>query len=289
MNNTFKTLVFLSILTSMFVFAGLSLGGTTGAILALFFAALVNFFSYWYSASIVLAMYGAKELSEQESPHIHSMVEETAKKAGIPKPKIFLAPLRQPNAFATGRNPEHGTICFTYGILEALDKEELEGVIAHELSHIKNKDILIVSIVATIAGALTLLARFSFYFGYLFPSKEKGNVIGSLLSILFLVIVTPLVALLLQLAISRSREYLADSTGAAITGNPIGLANALKKLEHFAAKIPLPGDNSNRATAQLFIVNPFEKGFFTSIFSTHPPLEKRVEKLSALAHHKGEQ
>ncbi|MBI4045043.1 MAG: zinc metalloprotease HtpX [Candidatus Diapherotrites archaeon] len=283
MDNNIKTVFFLSALTGLLVFAGFFLGGELGAVIALFFAGAINFFSYWFSDRIVLAMYGAQELKESEAQNIHAMVERLAKNAGIPKPRIFLAPINQPNAFATGRDPKHGVICFTYGILQALDKEELEGVTAHELGHIKNRDILIVSIVATLAGALALIARFAFYFGFLFSGRDKNNFAGSILGFLFFVLVTPIIAVMLQLAVSRSREYLADSTGARIAGSGQGLARGLLKLEQYAAKIPLDGGASNRATAHLFIVNPFEKGFFTTIFSTHPPVQKRVEKLNALA------
>ncbi|MDO8633885.1 MAG: zinc metalloprotease HtpX [archaeon] len=282
MDNNLKTVFFLSALTGLLVFTGFALGGEAGAIIALFFAGAINFFAYWFSDKIVLAMYGARELKESEAQNIHAMVERLAQNAGIPKPKIFLAPINQPNAFATGRDPQHGVICFTHGILQALDKEELEGVAAHELGHIKNMDILITSIVATFAGALTLIGRFAFYFGFLFSGKDKNNLAGSILSFLFFVIVTPVIAVMLQLAVSRSREYLADSTGAQIAGSSQGLARALGKLEQYSAKIPMPADASGRATAHLFIVNPFGKSFFTGLFSTHPSVQKRVEKLNAL-------
>ena len=282
MDNNIKTVFFLSLLTGLLVFAGFFLGGETGAVIALFFAGAINFVAYWFCDKIVLSMYGAHELKESEAQNIHAMVERLARNAGIPKPKIFLAPINQPNAFATGRDPKHSVICFTHGILLALDKEELEGVTAHELGHIKNRDILITSIVATFAGALALIARFGYYFGFLFSGRDKNNFTGSLLGFLFFVIVTPVIAVMLQLAVSRSREYLADSTGAQIAGSGQGLARALGKLEQYSAKIPMQADASGRATAHLFIVNPFEKGFFTGIFSTHPPIQKRVEKLKAL-------
>ncbi len=282
MNNQIKTVALLATLTGVFIFVGFFLAGPIGATIAFFLALAMNFFTYWYSDSIVLKMYAAKELTEKESPNIHSIVERLAEKAGIPKPRIFLAPINQPNAFATGRNPEHGVVCFTYGILNMLNKEELEGVTAHELSHIKNRDILIASIVATIAGAITLLGRIAFYLGFLFPGKDDNNVVGSMLSFLFLVIVTPLIAVLIQFAVSRSKEYLADSTAVQITGNPNGLAKALMKLDQTASLFPLQGDQSNKVTAHLFIVNPFEKGFIGNLFSTHPPMEKRIEKLKSM-------
>ena len=283
MDNNVKTVILISAMTGLLVFGGLLIGGETGAILAFVIAAGLNFLTYWYSDKIVLGIYGPKPIEEKEAENLHKMVEKVAAKAGIPKPKIYLVPQNQPNAFATGRNPEHGAICFTYGILQILDKDELEGVIAHEMSHIKNRDILITTIVATIAVAITLIGRFAYYLGFLIPVKDDNNIFGSILSFILLVIVTPIIAVLLQLAISRSREYLADSTAAKITHKPTDLANALKKLHAVSQQIPIVTDNSNRATAHMFIVNPFKSGLITNIMSTHPPIEKRVEKLQQMS------
>src|SRR3989338_2719292 len=229
-----KELAYLGILTGLFIAVGSLLGGTVGTIIAFFIAMVINFFSYWFSDKLVLMIYGAKELKPSESPNLHHLVEELARKAQLPKPKIFLIPMPMPNAFATGRNKNHAVIGITLGILEQLSKEELKGVIGHELSHIKNKDILIGAIAATLAGAITIVGRIAYYSAFFIPSKDRNNMFGIFLSHLLIIIVTPLIALLIKMAISRSREYLADKSAAHICGGSAWLIDALKKINNYS-------------------------------------------------------
>jgi heat shock protein HtpX len=258
------------------------IGGQSGMVIAFFIALAMNFFSYWYSDKIVLTMYRAKEVSKQEAPELHRIVENLSYKAGIPKPKVYIMNNSSANAFATGRDPNHSAVAVTTGILQILDYSELEGVLGHELAHIKNKDILIGTIAATIAAAIMVLAsfaRFAAYFGGFSRDRDEDG--GGIFALLAIAILAPIAALLIQMAISRSREYLADGSGAKISGNPLKLSNALKKLEAQARAIPL---NANPSTAHMFIVNPLKGQFIASLFSTHPPIEKRVEKLESMAY-----
>lgn len=277
--NTLKTMVLLVTLTVMFIFIGALLGGKSGMTIALFMALAMNFFAYWFSDKIVLRMYGAKEVSEAEAPELHSIVRTLAQRAGLPMPKVYIIDADQPNAFATGRNPGHGAVAVTTGIMRLLDRNELAGVIAHELSHIKNRDILVSTVAATIAGAISYLAQmaqWAMIFGGRRDDDEGGNPIAALV----MMIVAPIAAMLVQLAISRTREYGADAGGARIVGNPLYLANALKKLHYASQRIPL---EANPATSHMFIVNPLSGGTFVKLFSTHPPIEERIARLEALA------
>lgn len=249
-------------------------------LIALIIAGIMNFMSYWYSDKIVLAMYRAKEASEEEAPRLHAMVAELTARANIPKPRIYLLPAQAPNAFATGRNPQHAAVAVTRGLMNLLNEEELKGVIAHELAHVRNRDILIGSIAATIAGAIMFLAsmaRFAAIFGgYGGRDRDTGNAFA----LLFMAIVAPIAALLIQMAISRSREYQADASGAQFAGNPIGLAQALEKLGKYSKKIPM---NANPATSHMFIVRPLSGRSMFNLFSTHPPIEERIRRLLGTA------
>ncbi len=277
--NTLKTMVLLVTLTVLFIFIGALLGGRSGMTVALFLALAMNFFAYWFSDKIVLRMYGAREVSEAEVPELYSIVRTLSQKAGLPMPKVYIIDADQPNAFATGRNPKHGAVAVTTGIMRLLDRSELAGVISHELAHIKNRDILVSTIAATIAGAISYLAQmaqWAMIFGGRRDDEEGGNPIAALV----MMIVAPIAAMLVQLAISRTREYGADAGGARIVGNPLYLANALKKLHYASQRIPL---EANPATSHMFIVNPLSGGGFAKLFSTHPPIEERIARLEAMA------
>jgi heat shock protein HtpX len=279
MMNTLKTMVLLVTLTVLFIFIGALLGGRSGMTIALFIALVMNFFAYWFSDKIVLRMYGAREVSEAEAPELYSIVRTLSQKAGLPMPKVYIIDADQPNAFATGRNPRHGAVAVTTGIMRLLDRNELAGVISHELAHIKNRDILVSTIAATIAGAISYLAQmaqWAMIFGGRRDDDEGGNPIAALV----MMIVAPIAAMLVQLAISRTREYGADAGGARIVGNPLYLANALKKLHYASQRIPL---EANPATSHMFIVNPLSGGGFAKLFSTHPPIEERIARLEAMA------
>jgi len=262
------------------VFIGKLLGGRTGMYIAFVIALVMNFFSYWFSDKIVLRMYGAQEVSEAEAPDLHRMVEELSRAAGIPKPKVCIIPTDNPNAFATGRNPEHGTVAVTEGILRLLTPTELKGVLAHEIGHITNRDILIQTVAATLAGAIMILAdmaKWTMIFGGGRDDEEGGGL--GIIGVIVLAIVAPLAAMLIQMAISRSREYIADETGAKLSHNPESLASALEKLAYGVQKAPM---QANPATEPLFIVNPLSGGGMMSWFSTHPPVEERVARLRAM-------
>ena len=282
--NRFKTYLLLGLLTVFLVWIGGYFGGTQGMTFALIFAGLMNFFSYWFSDKIVLSMYGAKEVRPQEAPRLHDLVASVAARMGVPKPRVYVIPTDHPNAFATGRSPQHAAVAFTRGILRLLDERELKGVIAHELAHVRNYDILVGTVAATLAGAITYLAymlRWAAFFGGMSrDSEDRGGALGALA----LAIIAPLAAMLIQLAISRSREYLADATGAMAIRDPLALASALRKLAYGARKVPL---EANPATAHLFIVSPFRGGGLAFLFSTHPPLEERIRRLEALARRMG--
>ena len=276
--NNFKTTILLAGLTGLLLAIGQLWGGQQGMMLALIFAGVMNLGSYFFSDKIALSMSGAQPISREENPRIYQIVERLAAKANIPAPKIYFIPTDSPNAFATGRNPTHASVAVTRGILEICEDDEIEGVLAHELGHVKNRDILISAVAATVAGAITMIARMVYYaelFG--FGGGRSDSRRGGALSALAMMIVAPLAAVLIQLAISRSREYEADATGAAITGNPQGLARALDKIDKYAKRIPLQVSPS---MAHMFIIQPLTTGeVFSSLFSTHPPIRKRIERL----------
>jgi len=271
--NTAKTFFLMLILTALFVSIGYLAGGEQGMIFALALAAVTNVATYWFSDRIVLAMYRAQEVDESQAPGLFRVVRRLAQRAGLPMPRVFVIPENSPNAFATGRDPQHAVVAVTQGLLNMLDEAELEGVIAHELSHVRNRDLLIGAIAATLAGALMILARIFYLFG---GRNREGSGLGSLL----LLIIAPLAALLIRLAISRSREYQADESAARLTGNPRGLAYALARLEKGAEYYPLEAEPS---TSHLFIVNPLRGDLLASLFSTHPPIRARIERLERMA------
>jgi len=274
--NYLKTALLLGLLTGLIVVCGQLLGGTSGMVIALVVAAGMNLVSYWFSDRIVLAMYRAKPVEPAAAPRFHAIVDRLVARAGMPKPKLFVLPEAAPNAFATGRNPSHAAVAVTQGLLELMSDEEVEGVVAHELAHIKNRDILIASVAATIAGAISLLAsmaRWGAIFGGQGGRDERG---GGVLGLIAMAIVAPLAALVVQMAVSRSREYAADATGAVIAGNPYGLARALEKLGQYARRVPLAASPS---TSHMFIVMPLSTSGLTSLFSTHPPIPERIRRL----------
>jgi len=280
--HTLRVAFLMALLTVLLVVLGGFIGGQSGATMALIFAGIMNFFSYWFADKLVLAMYRAREVSEADAPELYGMVRRLAQQAGLPMPRVYIVPTDMPNAFATGRNPNHGVVAVTEGILRILNKEELEGVIAHELGHIRNRDILISSIAATIAGAISYLAwmgQWSMLFGGL-SSDDEDNPLGWIGAILAIILL-PIAATMVQMAISRSREYAADEAAARITRNPLGLANALRQLERAAEIQP---SQVNPATAHMFIVNPLRGQSFATLFSTHPPTEERIARLEAMAY-----
>ena len=285
MFNSFKTAILLSALTALILIIGQLFGGQQGLMIAFVFALIMNGVSYWFSDKIVLSLYKAQELPYKEAPDLHRMVERLAQKAEIPKPRIFLIPSQNPNAFATGRNPRHAAVAVTEGIVRLLDSNELEGVLSHELSHIKDRDILIGSIAATLAGVVMMLAsmaRWAALFGGLGRDDNEGG--GGIIGLIAMSILTPIAAMLIQFAISRSREYLADETGARLSNNPLGLASALEKLTIASKRIPMQaGPATAQATSHLFIVNPFAGKSMMSLFSTHPPAEERIKRLRSMA------
>ncbi len=284
--NRLKTTLLLALLTVLLVFMGGAIGGRTGMIFAFFMAAAMNFFSYWFSDKIVLSMYGAREVTEAEQPAFYAMVRRLTVQAGLPMPRVYIIPSDSPNAFATGRNPEHAAVAATEGILRILSMEELEGVMAHELAHVKNRDILIGSIAATIAGAISMLGnmlQWAAIFGGGRSDDEEGG--GGLIGALVMAIIAPIAAMMIQMAVSRSREYLADESGARISGKPLALANALRKLHMSSQAIPM--EDAKPATAHMFIVNPLTGGSFLRLFSTHPPMEERIARLEAMAYNRG--
>ena len=279
MGNTFKTAFLLTALTLLLLFIGRAFGGQNGMFIALAFAVVMNFVSYFYSDKIALAMYRAQPVTRDQLPRAYAAVERLTQKIGIPMPKIYVIPTESPNAFATGRNPSHASVAVTHGILQLLNDEELEGVLAHELGHVSNRDILISSVAATIAGAITMLAsmgRWAMIFGG-YGGRDREDRGGGGLAALLMLIVAPIAASLIQLAVSRSREYQADATGAHFTGNPYALASALQKLDAYSRRVPMQASPS---TAHLFIIQPLLGMNFGSLFSTHPPIAKRIERLT---------
>jgi heat shock protein HtpX len=282
--NHFKTFLLMLVLTALFILVGTAIGGKSGAIYAFVFAGLMNFFAYWFSDKIVLRMYKAQEVSQSEAPELYGVVAELTSKASLPMPKVYIMENDTPNAFATGRNPEHAAVAVTSGILRILSKEELMGVIGHELSHIQHRDILIGTIAATIAGAISMLAtmaRWGAMFGGFRSNDEEGGGGGggNIFVVILVSIFASIAAMLIQMAISRSREYLADEGGAHLS-HPLSLARALSKLEIAAQRIPM---EANPSTAHMFIVNPLKGGRVLSLFSTHPPIEERIARLEEMA------
>jgi heat shock protein HtpX len=282
MNNILKTTFLLSLLTILLVVMGGAVGGQGGMIVAFLMAAVMNFGSYWFSDKIVLRMYNAQEITREVHPSFYGMVERLATRAGLPMPKVYIIPDESPNAFATGRNPEHAAVAATEGILRILSTEELEGVMAHELAHVKNRDILISTIAATFAGAISMIGNM-LQWGAMFGAGRRDDEEGgsSLIGSLAMAIIAPIAAMLIQMAVSRSREYLADKSGAGICGRPLALAGALRKLHNASQAIPM--QDARPATAHMFIVNPLTGGGMMSLFSTHPPMEDRIARLEGMA------
>jgi len=279
--NQIKTFILMLVLTAIFLLVGNAIGGKSGMVYAFIFAAAMNFFAYWFSDKLVLRMYGAKQVSQSDAPELYQIVGELTNKASLPMPKVYVMENDTPNAFATGRNPEHAAVAVTTGILKILSKDELMGVIGHELSHVKNRDILVSTIAATMAGAIGMLARMG-QFGALFGGARsdgdeggRGNFIG----VLIFSMIAAFAAILIQMAISRSREYMADEGGAHLS-HPLSLAKALGKLDMGAKRIPM---DANPSTAHMFIVNPLSGGGVLSLFSTHPPIEERIARLEEMA------
>ncbi len=277
--NTLKTAFLLTALSLFLIFLGAEFGGRNGMVLAFFIAAAMNFVSYFYSDKLALAMYRAQPVTREQLPRVYEVVERMTGRLGLPMPKIYVIPTESPNAFATGRNPKHASVAVTHGILDLLNDEELEGVLAHELGHVRNRDILTSSIAATLAGAITLLARMGWWanlfggYGGGSDDRDRGGGMGGIL----MLILAPIAATLIQLAVSRSREFEADATGARITGNPYALASALQKLDAYSKRLPM---RASPSTAHLFIVAPLLSGAsFANLFSTHPPIAKRIERL----------
>ncbi len=282
--NALKTGLLLSVLTVLLVFLGRLIGGPSGAMGAFIVALLINLVSYWFSDKIVLAMYQAKPLSETEAPQVYRAVREIATRIHMPMPKFFWIATRTPNAFATGRSPKHASVAVTSGLLELVNEEELKGVLAHELSHVKNRDTLVMSVAAAVAGAISMLAswaRWGLMWGGGRNDERRGsNAVLQLVEMLLIAILAPLAAMLIQLAISRTREYGADDSGAHLAGTPNGLASALEKLDRANRDYPLP--DANPATAHLFIVNPLSAGAMANLFSTHPPIAERIRRLRSM-------
>jgi len=280
LSNVLKTGLLLGVLTALLVLAGQAIAGERGMIIAFVLAAIMNFVSYWFSDKLVLAMYGAQPVDEAQAPRLHAIVRRLATRAQIPMPRIYMIPSDTPNAFATGRNPQHAAVAVTEGITRILDEDELEGVLAHELSHVTNRDVLISTIAATLAGAITYLAHMAQWaaiFGGRSRDDEEGG--GNPLVMMLFAVLAPIAAMLVQLAVSRSREFQADASGARLAGRSYGLAKALEKIEVASRLEPLP---ANPATAHLFIVNPLSGQSFARLFSTHPPTEERIARLRAM-------
>ena len=277
MGNRIRTTLLLAVLTALIIFIGNIFGGRQGMVIAFIFAAGMNFFSYWFSDKIVLRMYRAQEVTPEQAPDVYGMVQTLSQRAGLPMPKVCLIPKDTPNAFATGRNPENAVVAVTRGLLQLMDREEVMGVLAHELAHVKNRDILIGSIAATLAGAIMMLAtmaRWSAIFGGGGHNDDEGG--GGIIGLLAVSLLAPFAAMVIQMAISRSREYMADATGAEFAGSSEGLARALEKLGAYSGRLPM---DANPSTAHMFIVNPLSGKSLMGLFSTHPPLEERIARL----------
>jgi heat shock protein HtpX len=285
--NGLRTTILLALLTALLVWAGGMLGGQQGAVIAFVIAGAMNFISYWYSDKIVIKMYGGREVGPNDDPELYGLVQNIAQRAGLPMPKVYILPQDTPNAFATGRNPEHAAVAVTDGIRRILDKRELAGVLGHELAHVGNRDILVSTIAATLAGAISYIAQMAQWaaiFGGGQSRDRDGEGGGGMIGLLVMMIVAPLAAMLIQMAVSRSREYGADVGGAKTTGDPLALASALRKLHLGSQRIPLQAsDATATSTAHLFIVNPLTGRGLASLFSTHPPMEERIARLEAMA------
>ena len=271
--NTFRTTALMAVMIVLFALVGRALAGPGGMMIALVVALLMNGVSYWFSSSIVLRMHGAEAIDRRNAPDLYDMVDRLRQNAGLPMPKVAIVPSDQPNAFATGRNPDHAVVAVTQGLMQTLDREELEGVIAHELAHIENRDILTSTVAATLAASVTLLARFGFFF-----DRNRDGIVTTLL----MLVLAPLAAMLIQAAISRSREFVADRDGARIAGSPHGLARALRSIEQAASHRPMR--KASESTSHMFIINPFSGGLsgLKSLFSTHPPTEERIQRLQSM-------
>jgi heat shock protein HtpX len=282
-----RTALLLAILTALFLVVGYAIGGEGGMLIALAVAVATNLFAYWNSDQVVLSMYGAREVDRQSAPGYFGIVEQLAERARLPMPRVYIIESDQPNAFATGRDPQHAAVVASTGLLRMLTSEELAGVMAHELSHVKNRDTLIMTITAMLAGAIGMLANLAFLFGHSRSSDGNSNSLG-LVGMLLAMIVAPFAAMLVQMGISRSREYEADRSGAEISGRPLWLASALQKIEHAVAQIGNEAADRNPATAHLFIVNPLHGGAMDSLFSTHPSTENRIRALQEFAARMGQ-
>ena len=278
--NTVKTVGLMVFLTVLLIFVGGAIGGRNGMVFAFVFATLMNFGSYWFSNKIVLRMYRAQPVSDAQAPELHAIVRNLVQKAGMPMPKVYIIPSEAPNAFATGRNQEHAVVAVTDGIMRILSRDELAGVIAHELAHIRHRDMLTGTIVATIAGAISMLAQMAQWAMIFGGGRRDNDDDGSPIAALVMMIVAPIAAMLVQMAISRTREFEADKGGARLVGSPYGLANALLKLDQGSKAVPM---DANPATAHMFIVNPLSGKGLIKLFSTHPPIEERVKKLKEMA------
>jgi heat shock protein HtpX len=277
--NYFRTMLLLAALTALFMGVGYLIGGTGGMMIAFLFALGTNAFAYWNSDKLALRMHGAEPVTRASAPELYDMVGRLAQRAQIPMPKVFIVRSDQPNAFATGRNPENAAVAVTTGILQVLDRDELEGVVAHELAHIRNRDTLTMTVAATVAGAISMLAQFGFFFG---GGRDRDNPMGPI-GVLLAVLFAPLAAMLIQMTISRTREYSADRLGAEISDNPLGLASALRKIAAYAGRVVMPSAERNPASAPLFIVNPLSGARMDNLFSTHPKVENRIRALEAMA------
>lgn len=275
-----KTAVLLAVLSAILIFFGNLLGGRQGAVVALVLAGVMNFGTYWFSDKIVLAMYRAKKVEEGDMPGLYGIVRDLTMKANMPMPKVYIMEQDAPNAFATGRNPSHAAVAVTTGIMKLLTKEELTGVIGHELAHIRNRDILIATVAATIAGAISYLSHMAYFASLFGGSRDNDREGGNPLVMIAMVIIAPIAAMIIQMAISRSREFGADQGGAQIAGNPLYLAEALRKLEYYNKRVPMHG--ANEATAHMFIVSPLTGSSLLKLFSTHPPIEERVKRLEGM-------
>ncbi|MFB3880321.1 MAG: zinc metalloprotease HtpX [Armatimonadota bacterium] len=277
--NTAKTAFLMVVLTVLFVLIGSLVGGRGGMVVAFGLACVMNLFGYWFSDKVVLAMYRAQEVDEAAAPDLYQMVRRLAERGGMPMPRVYVIPQAQPNAFATGRDPQHAAVAVTQGLLQVMGPQELEGVLAHELSHVRNRDILIGTIAATMAGAIMLLAQFA-RVAAIFGGGRDNDREGNPFVVLFLAIFGAIAAAMIQMAISRSREYQADASGAQLSGNPMGLAHALATIQRTSERLPM---DANPATSHMFIVNPFSRKGIVSLFSTHPPIEERIERLERMA------
>jgi len=277
--NTFKTVFLMSAMTGLFLVVGALIGGGPGMVIAFLFAAGMNLFAYWNSDKVLLSMYGARQVDVGSAPDLYHIVERLAAQAKLPMPKVYITENPQPNAFATGRSPEHAAVCVTSGLLQQVSQEELAGVLAHELGHVKHRDTLTMTIVAVMAGAISMLANMAFFMG---GSRDRENPLG-IVGVILVTLLAPIMAMLVQAAISRSREFEADRAGAEITGRPLWLASALGQIERAAEHTENYPANANPATAHMFIINPLHGGGLTSLFASHPPTEERIARLRAMA------